>query len=119
MYEYVSFCLHPKIYLNCLYQKVNLHLYTGCVCCLLETIIWITKVLFMKETSKSRFLTRREERKMREHSDVKSANFQKDYFYIKINLFVLFFLVHIFVIFQNTSVLTVSESNTCWRKVRN
>jgi len=66
-----------KSYVNQLHQTGNMFLYTGCVCCLLEIIIWITKVLSMKETSKLRFLTRREKERTREHTDVKSAKFQR------------------------------------------
>jgi len=65
----------------------------------------------MKETSKFRFLTRREQGRTGGHSVVKSEKFQQ-----KKGLFV---LIHMFAIFQNTSVLRVIESNTFWRKGRN
>ena len=117
---YVSCCHNPKIYLYRLCEKGNQHLQTGCVCCLLKIISWITNVLFMKETSKLPFLTRREQGRTREHSDVRSATFQqKSYFFIKNNLLFYFVLVHMFAIFQNTSPMRVFERNTFWRKVRN
>jgi Na+/melibiose symporter-like transporter len=75
-----------------IYQKCNLHLYAGCVCCLLEIISWITKVLFVKETSKLPILTRREQERTKGYSDVKSEKFQQKMLLFRKKQFICFIL---------------------------